>query len=168
MWLKTFPEKPDLAQGCVAAIGNFDGVHAGHRALLARARGVADAKELPLVVLTFDPHPRAVLRPDLDFKLLMTLEEKVAALAKVGVGGLAVLGFDKDVAAWTPERFLGFLKEWLGVRVVCVGENFRFGAKAAGDVELLKQGGFEVELVGLLKDAGGVVSSTRLRDSLPE
>jgi riboflavin kinase/FMN adenylyltransferase len=165
MWLKKFPEVCELPGGCVLAIGNFDGVHEGHKALLKQAFLEGEKRDLPVVVLTFEPHPRVVLRPQYEFKLLMNLEEKAEALVDSGlVEGLAVLGFDGDVAAWSPQQFVDFIEEWLKPRVVCVGENFRFGAKAAGDVEFLAEnGGFEMVAVPLVRDEGGVVSSTRLR-----
>lgn len=168
MWLKHFPEALDLPGGCVLAIGNFDGVHAGHKALLEKAFLVAEARGLPVVVLTFAPHPRVVLRPQEPFKLLMDLDEKAAALAATGwVDGVAVLGFDAGVAAWEPGYFIDFVEKWLKPDVVCVGEDFRFGTKAVGDVDFLAEnGGFEVAAVPLVKDAGGVVSSTRLREKI--
>ncbi|RYG59384.1 MAG: hypothetical protein EON60_10600 [Alphaproteobacteria bacterium] len=164
-WLMTYPERLPLDGGCVVAIGNFDGVHAGHRSLLAVAEAEAHAQGVPLVVLTFEPHPRSILRPEMPLKRLTTLDEKLALLEGAGVDGVAVLGFTPDVAAWTPEAFVqDILQDWLGAKVVCVGENFRFGRKAAGDVTLLAaQPKFTTRAVTLLKDDGGVVSSSRLR-----
>ena len=165
-WLAHFGEKTPLQGGCVLAIGNFDGVHAGHRHLLGVARAEALARGLPLVVLTFEPHPRSVLRPDMPLKRLTTLEEKAALLGKAGVDGVAVLGFTPEVAGWAPEMFIrDILWEWLGVEVVCVGENFRFGRKAAGDVALLAADTrFATRAVALLVDEDGIVSSSRLRE----
>ena len=150
----------------MAAIGNFDGVHAGHRSLLALAKAEAMARGLPLVVLTFEPHPRSVLRPEVPLKRLSTFEEKVDLLADVGVHGVAVLPFTPEVAGWTPERFMSeILVGWLGVQVVCAGENFRFGEKARGDVALLAMDTrFTTRAAPLLTDMAGVVSSSRLRD----
>ncbi|RYG59390.1 MAG: hypothetical protein EON60_10575 [Alphaproteobacteria bacterium] len=164
-WLMTYPERLPLDGGCVVAIGNFDGVHAGHRSLLAVAKADAQAQNVPLVVLTFEPHPRSILRPDVPLKRLTTLDEKLGLLDAAGVDGVAVLGFTPDVAAWTPEAFVqDILLDWLGAKIVCVGENFRFGRKAAGDVALLTaETRFTTRAVTLLKDDGGVVSSSRLR-----
>ncbi len=147
------------------AIGNFDGVHEGHRHLLALARAEAQWRHLPLVVLTFEPHPRSVLRPDVPLKRLTTLDEKVQRLTFADVDGVAVVDFNLDVAGWSPQRFMDdVLVGWLGARGVCVGENFRFGHKASGDVATLKtHGGFAVLAVPLLADDEGVVSSSRLR-----
>lgn len=167
VWRKDFPHELPVA-ACVAAVGNFDGVHEGHKALLALARGEADRNGLPLVALTFAPHPRTVLRPDAPLPMLMTLDEKIAALGACGVDGVAVLGFNMTVAGWGPEVFMDkVLRDWLGAVAVCVGENFRFGHKAAGHADDLRKGGFEVRVVPLVRDSGGVViSSTRLREGL--
>ncbi|PZP39052.1 MAG: hypothetical protein DI585_05430 [Pseudomonas fluorescens] len=164
-WLTVFPENTPLAQGCVVAIGNFDGVHQGHLHVLALAKSEAEARHVPLVVLTFEPHPRSVLRPDVPLMRLTTLDEKVVLLAKAGVDGVAVLNFSLEMAGWTPAYFMDeVLVRWLGAKAVCVGENFRFGHKASGDVELLApQTTFTTHAVPLFKDEAGVVSSSRLR-----
>lgn len=164
-WLAHYPEPLPLFEGSVVAVGNFDGVHDGHRSLLAAARDEAMARGLPLVVLTFEPHPRTVLRPDVPLKRLSTLDEKVALLGGCGVNGVAVLGFTPDVAGWSPDIFMDdVLVGWLKAKVVCVGENFRFGKKAAGDsATLAADGRFMARIVPLLADAQGIVSSSRLR-----
>lgn len=165
VWTIEYPQGLPLTGGCVLAIGNFDGVHAGHRSLLATAKAEATQLGLPLVVLTFEPHPRDVLRPETSVKRLNSLSEKVALLGNAGVDGVAVLGFTPDVAGWSPQRFMDdVLMGWLGAKVVCVGENFKFGHKAAGDVAVLgAQTQFTTRAVPLLTDGSGVVSSTRLR-----
>lgn len=165
VWTRVYPEAVDLPDGCVLAIGNFDGVHAGHRALLGRARVLAEGRGLPLVVLTFEPHPRSVLRPHEPLVRLTGAEEKAVRLGDCGVDGVAVLPFDMNVAGWSPAEFIErAVAGWLGARVVCVGENFRYGHKAQGDVAALRADGrFGVEVVELVRDAGGVVSSSRLR-----
>lgn len=164
VWQIDFPAELALSDGCVVAIGNFDGVHQGHRALLAQAQ--EDAGGLPLVVLTFEPHPRTVLFPDKPLHRLTELPEKVRLLGEAGASGVAVVPFNREVAAWSPQKFIdGVLVDWLGARRVVVGADFRFGAKAAGDVETLcADGRFTVTKVALLCDAGGdVFSSRRLR-----
>lgn len=167
VWCVPFPQDVKLESGCVLAIGNFDGVHAGHRALLDLAGAEAQARGVPLVVLTFEPHPRSVLFPHLELKRLTAPEEKVALLGEAGAAGVAVLSFNLEVAGWSPQRFLDeVVVGWLGAVCVCVGENFRFGHKAAGDVETLRADGrFGVRVAELLRDEGGVVSSRRLRES---
>ena len=164
-WLVHYPDSIPLTEGCVVAVGNFDGVHAGHRSLLAVAKAEAHGLGLKLVVLTFEPHPRSVLRPEVTLKRLSTPEEKVGLLSEAGVDGVAVLPFTPEVAGWTPQAFVDdVLVGWLGAKVVCVGENFRFGHKAKGDVALLtSQQKFTTRAVPLLADEAGVVSSSRLR-----
>lgn len=145
----------------VVAIGNFDGVHAGHRALLAQAQTLGG----PLVVLTFEPHPREILNPGKPFERLMTVEEKMASLL-LQANAVAVLPFTAEVAQWSPEEFIQrVLVEWLGAAHVVVGGNFRFGHKAAGNVQTLQSSlAFVTTVVPLLADAEGVViSSSRLR-----
>lgn len=165
VWCVRFAEAVPVQGGCVVAIGNFDGVHEGHRHLLALARAEAQWRHLPLVVLTFEPHPRSILRPEVPLKRLTTPEEKVERLAFAEVDGVAVVEFSLDVAGWSPEQFIDdVLIGWLGAKGVCVGENFRFGHKARGDVATLKADGrFAVLAVPLLADEQGVVSSSRLR-----
>lgn len=169
-WLCTHPNPlphglaPVVAP--VVAIGNFDGVHAGHRALLLVAQTLAEQRQAPLVVLTFDPHPRTVLRPDVPHQNLMTLPEKQAALAAAGVTGVAVVPFTLTVAQQTPEAFMAeIVQGWLRAQAVVVGENFRFGAKAAGTPAGLagRLGADNVQVVPLVGDAEGPLSSSRLR-----
>lgn len=152
-------------QGCVAALGNFDGVHTGHRALLAQARDVAATMALPLVVLTFEPHPRSVLFPHVPLLRLTDAAEKERRLRAEHVDTVAVLPFDTDVAAWSPEHFVEhILVGWLQAKAVVVGSNFRYGAKAAGDTTRLQaESHFITHVVPLLKDDQGIISSRRLR-----
>jgi len=162
-WRLTYPD-PAPVGACVAMIGNFDGVHAGHRALAAAALAAARRHALPLVALTFDPHPRTVLHPHVPLTPLTTLDQRQALLGACGADGLAVLPFTPALAQWTPAEFAArILKGWLNAGVVAVGENFRFGHQAAGTPETLRAAGLEVVAVPLLRDAGGVVSSSRLR-----
>jgi riboflavin kinase / FMN adenylyltransferase len=166
-WLCTHPDILPTMPRPVVAIGNFDGVHAGHRALLAVAKEVAlGLGKAPVVVLTFDPHPRLVLRPEVPHYNLMTLPEKQAALGVAGVQGVAVVPFTLAVAQQTPEAFVAeIVQGWLQAQAVVVGENFRFGAKAAGTPAMLAAmlGAANVQVVALLRDAEGPLSSTRLR-----
>lgn len=157
---------------CVA-VGNFDGVHLGHQALLAavvaRARAVSGAA----VALTFDPHPVRLLRPERAPSALLTFDQKVLLLAEAGVERLAVLPFDRALAALGPEAFAReVLRGALGARSVVVGANFRFGHKRAGDAaELRRLGqalGFEVVSLGPVSAGGRPVSSTRIREALAQ
>lgn len=171
-WLCTHPNPLPHGLGPVVApvvaIGNFDGVHAGHRALLVVAQTLAEQRQVPLVVLTFDPHPRMVLRPEVPHYNLMTLPEKQAALGAAGVTGVAVVPFTLALAQQTPEAFVAeIVQGWLRAQAVVVGENFRFGAKAAGTPAVLagRLGADNVQVVPLLRDAEGPLSSTRLRST---
>jgi riboflavin kinase/FMN adenylyltransferase len=140
------------------AIGTFDGVHVGHRAAIAGAD----------TVLTLEPHPRAVVDPELAPPLLTSLPERARRLAGLGVRELVVLPFDATMAAMTAEAFVDVvLVERLGARRVLVGESFRFGSHASGDPGLLRADPrFRTEVVPLLCVDGAPVSSTRVRHAL--
>ncbi|MBX3258200.1 MAG: bifunctional riboflavin kinase/FAD synthetase [Labilithrix sp.] len=151
-------------------IGNLDGVHRGHQAVLRQARALADARGLCTVVLTFDPHPSQVLRGFTPPRLA-TLERRVELLRRHGADDVVVEPFTLDFAALTPSRFAKeLLVERLGARAVVVGENFRFGAKRAGDLEALRgfgrELGFEVAAAEVAGDERGPFSSTRVRDAI--
>lgn len=137
------------------AIGTFDGVHIGHRAVI-------DGYD---TVLTFEPHPMEVLNPAAAPKLLMPFPVKRDVLEGIGVQELVVIGFDQDFTKTTAEEFIDdILIERLGARDVSVGDNFRFGTKAAGTPEMLAgRGEFETRVVPLVEVAGETVSSTRIR-----
>lgn len=150
------------------AVGNFDGVHRGHQALVKAAVARARATGGPSVVLTFDPHPARVLRPGRAPAALTTLDQKEELLAGLGVDRLAVLPFDASLAALTPEAFArAVLRDTLGARDVVVGESFRFGHRREGDtrtlVELGARLGFEVHAVPAVLEGGRPVSSSRVR-----
>jgi riboflavin kinase/FMN adenylyltransferase len=122
----------------VVTIGNFDGVHRGHQALIRRARTVADARGARLVAVTFDPHPMAVLRPEHAPAPLSTVDERCRRLGEAGVDDVLVLPFSREIASWSPGEFVErVLVEGLHAAGVVVGANFRFGARAAGDVAFL-------------------------------
>ena len=155
----------------VVTVGNFDGVHRGHLALVARAVAVAQTRGVPAVALTFDPHPAAVLRPDAAPGLLQSVAERVAALRAAGLDDVVVRRFDAALAALTPDEFVAdVLVGELGAVAVVVGENFRFGRRAAGDAaglrEMCAAVGVAVEVVPLVGEDGAVVSSSALRAAL--
>jgi riboflavin kinase/FMN adenylyltransferase len=169
---RAFDEVPaDLGRTAVV-IGNFDGVHLGHRQVIRRARAIAAARDLGLVAVTFDPHPMAVLRPEHAPTTLTDIDTRAALLAEAGVDDVLVVPFSRDIAGWTPEEFtVRVLVETLHAAAVVVGANFRFGARAAGDVATLttlgEQHDFTVEGVPL--DGGPQVwSSTYVRTCLAE
>jgi len=154
----------------VVVIGNFDGVHLGHQHVLARASEVAADRGAPLVAVTFDPHPMAVLRPEHAPVQLTTIDTRAELLAAAGADHVLAVPFDRDMAGWTPEEFVQrVLVDTLHATAVVVGANFRFGSRAAGDVATLRAAGetsgFEVE--GLALDGGPMVwSSTYVRQCL--
>lgn len=152
----------------VVTVGNFDGVHRGHQHVLAVAR--ERCGDLPLVAVTFDPHPLAIVRPEAVAPALTTIERRIELLAEHGADEVRVLAFDADMAAWSPEEFIDrVLVEQLRADIVVVGDNFRFGHRNAGDVDLLDSIGdtlgFEVVSVPLAGD-GQAYSSTRVRELL--
>jgi riboflavin kinase/FMN adenylyltransferase len=159
------------------ALGTFDGLHAGHRRVIQEAIGLAreDARlEPPSVptVVSFWPHPREVLYGDTRLRLDLP-EEKLALLEPLGVAQLVMLPFTRELAALSPERFVvEVLLGQLEARGVAVGENFRFGARRAGDaadlVRLGRRHGIRVTVVPTLHDGGGRVSSSRIRQALAE
>jgi len=159
----------DLGRTAVV-IGNFDGVHLGHQHVVRRAREVADAEDLRVVAVTFDPHPMAVLRPDHAPVTLTDLDTRAGLLREAGADDVFVIPFSREIAGWTPEEFIQrVLVDGLRARHVVVGANFRFGNRAAGDVATLVRAGedqdFEVDGVAL--DGGPQVwSSTYVRTCL--
>jgi riboflavin kinase/FMN adenylyltransferase len=155
----------------VVTVGMFDGVHRGHRALLDRVAAEAAARGLPAGAVTFDRHPLEVLRPDARPPLLTTLDRKVALLGAAGMDVVLVLAFTEELSQVTAEAFAQeMLMDGVGARAIVVGENFRFGHKAAGDPALLAElgrpRGVEVVVVPLHADGGEPVSSTRIRAAL--
>ena len=163
---------PDGLGPTVVTVGMFDGVHRRHRALLDRVAAEAAASGLPAAV-TFDRHPLAVLRPGSEPPLLTTLDRKVELLGEAGMATVLVLEFTRELSEVTAEVFAAeVLFDALAARAVVVGENFRFGHKAAGDPALLATlggpRGIEVVAVPLHADGDQVVSSTRVRAELAE
>jgi riboflavin kinase / FMN adenylyltransferase len=156
----------------VVTIGIFDGVHRGHQAIVAVAARQAAAAGRPLVVVTFDPHPDEVVRPGTTrLTFLTTARRQAELLAGLGVDAVCVLPFTLEFSRLTPDEFVrAVLVDRLHALRVVVGENFRFGHKAAGDVALLAELGgkydFAAEGVPLLADAGRTVSSSEIRDLL--
>jgi riboflavin kinase/FMN adenylyltransferase len=153
--------------GTVACIGVFDGVHRGHQALIGRARAEANRAGLPLVAVTFDPHPESVIRPGHAPRSLATVEHRIELLHAAGADSVEVLAFDETMAAETPEEFVqSVLADRLRARTVVVGENFLFGAHAAGNVAVLadlgRALGFEVIAMPLASD-DAPWSSSRIR-----
>jgi len=163
---------PAAAAAPVAlTIGNFDGVHRGHQAMLAELKRAAGRLGLPACVLTFEPHPREFFAPDKAPTRLTSLREKLELLAGCGVDNVHVCRFDYRFAQTTAEDFIErIIARGLGARWVLVGDDFRFGARRAGDFVMLKQAaprhGFEVEALASIALEGERVSSTAVREAL--
>jgi len=153
------------------AVGNFDGVHRGHQALVAAAVAGARAKGGAAVLLTFDPHPARVLRPAAAPRALTTLAQKEELVSALGIDRLVALAFDREVAALSPEAFAReVLEAALGAHHVVVGESFRFGQARQGDARSLEalgaRHGFDVQVVPPVLQGGRPVSSSRVREAL--
>lgn len=163
---------PDQARGTVVAIGNFDGIHRGHQAVIAAASEQAKELGCGFSVMTFDPHPRRFFRPDSPPFQLSTFHTKVRLIESLGVDHLFVLPFTRQLSQLAAEAFVAdVLVEGLAVRHVVVGSNFHFGHKQQGDLTLLKElgrrFGFGVTGVGLVESPlGEHYSSTAVRDHL--
>jgi riboflavin kinase/FMN adenylyltransferase len=159
-----------MSQTSVVVIGVFDGVHKGHQALLNRAKEIADGREI--VALTFDPHPRTVFAPDSVPPMLTTLLDRVELLKIHNADKVAVMKFNEQFAAMSPEDFVkNILVDQLHVSTVIVGKNFTYGAKAAGSVDSLIKDGLKYNFtVDVQELAGGVepISSSRIRNLVME
>jgi len=169
LW-RSLGEVPDDVGPTVVTVGNFDGVHRGHRTVLQRAREEADERGIRLVAVTFDPHPMAVLRPEHAPSMLTSVETRAELLTDAGVDDVLALPFDRSVADWDPQAFVDrVLVDALRAEAVVVGANFRFGHRAAGDVATLVEAGAAVgfSAVGVPLEGGPQVwSSTYVRTCL--
>jgi riboflavin kinase/FMN adenylyltransferase len=172
---QSFDQVPADLGRTVVVIGNFDGVHLGHQHVIGRARELAQDGGVPLVAVTFDPHPMAVLRPDHAPLTLTDIETRCALLADAGADDVLVIPFSREIAAWSPQEFINrVLVETLHAKAVVVGANFRFGARASGDVTTLSAAGRVVDpsdhgftVEGIALDGGPQVwSSTYVRTCL--
>src|SRR3954454_10057680 len=168
-------DSPRVAQfnGAVAAIGNFDGVHRGHRAVIDAALARANALDAPTIAITFEPHPRKVLRPSDPVFRLTDERSKLRLLAATGLTGALLLTFDANFAALTAEQFVTrILVGRLGIRGATIGFDFHFGHERGGSPRFLaEQGeryGFSVETAPPLEDEGRPVSSSSIRAALAE
>ena len=160
-----------LEGGSATTVGFFDGVHRGHQSVVGRVVQVARESGLRSVVVTFDRHPREILTPGRVPLLLTSLRRKAGLIESVGVQTLLVLEFTEEFSRWPPEAFAErVLTEGLHTRHAAVGENFTFGHRAAGNLQVLTElgavHGFHVEGMGLLEIDGRPISSTSIRDAL--
>jgi riboflavin kinase / FMN adenylyltransferase len=170
-----FPEDPRPPRWLhpVLALGNFDGLHRGHMKIIERVRRVASERGATAVAMTFDPHPPRVVRPDKAPPLLMTKTQRLEALERAGVDGVAVVRFTPELSRWDPETFVRtVLVEWLHVAEVWVGANFLFGHDRAGNFSSLRglgsRYGFRAEKIDPVRYKDFVVSSTRIRRLISE
>jgi riboflavin kinase/FMN adenylyltransferase len=168
----------DIAPACALTIGNFDGVHRGHQAMLALLTSEARHRGLPSCVLTFEPHPRdffarAAGTPEKAPARIANLRDKLTELERCGIDQTVVLRFDRALASLTPQAFIDdVLRRGLGARYVLVGDDFRFGAKRAGDYALLdaagRRQGFDVARMNAYEVHGARVSSSAVREALAQ
>ena len=167
---------PQLASACALTIGNFDGVHRGHQAMLALLKNEARHRGVPSCVMTFEPHPRDFFakqhqQPDLAPARIATLRDKLNELAACGVDQCVVLPFDQSFASQEPQAFIeDVLVKGLGVKYVLVGDDFRFGAKRAGDYAMLDAAGgklgFDVARMNSYEVKNLRVSSSAVREAM--
>jgi riboflavin kinase/FMN adenylyltransferase len=170
-----FPDdaRPQRWHHPVLALGNFDGLHRGHAKIVDRVRRAGIERGSTPLVLTFEPHPPRVVRPDKAPPLLMTPDQKLEALAKAGIHGVAIVRFTPELSRWEPETFVrSVLVEWLRVSEVWVGADFLFGRDRSGNYTLLRalgaQHGFRTEKIDPVRYKDFVVSSTRIRRLVAE
>jgi riboflavin kinase/FMN adenylyltransferase len=163
----------DHHRGCVLTIGNFDGVHRGHQALIAKARARAKELNLPLAVLSFEPTPREFFSPDSVAGRVATFRSRIELLSAQGVNRLILQRFDRKFSAYDPTAFVEqLLVGKLGVRALVIGDDFRFGARRGGGIELLRELGkkhdYTIENLDTVALDGCRCSSTALRAALAE
>ncbi len=157
--------------GCVATIGNFDGVHLGHQAVFRQLRQEADNHGQPLTVIIFEPQPMEYFRPAEAPARLTTLREKIRMFTELGIDNVLILHFSKRLAAMGAETFIDeILVRGLGIRHLFVGDDFRFGRARSGDVRMLREAGeahgFTVDNMDTLMHRDERISSTRIRRHL--
>lgn len=168
-----FTSMPDAARGAVAALGNFDGVHLGHQAVIAEAAALARSLGAPPAAAVFTPHPRRVFQPDAEPFRLMTDAQRVRALAAAGAAMVHHIPFNRALAQMSPERFVGeVLDEGLGLKGVVIGADFCFGRDRAGDARTLQAlgaaRGLKVAIAAPVSAGGGTgkISSSEVREAL--
>ena len=162
---------PGHLRGAVVALGNFDGFHLGHQAVVGEAVEWAMERGCPAIVATFDPHPVRHFAPHVPPFRLTTLEQREELFAAAGADAMLVFHFDDELAGTTAEDFvLQLLGETIGARGVVTGEDFTFGKGRGGNLEVLREtgavAGIEARAVGPVMDGGRPVSSSRIRDAL--
>src|SRR5258708_28479025 len=168
MIYRRLTETPGDFGPCAITIGNFDGVHNGHRQIMRRVVSIAREHGWKSSVMTFDPHPTKLVAPARAPRLLTTPEQRARLIEELGIEEILILPFTAEVAKLTPEEFVReILAGKLKARAVLVGDNFRFGNRAAGDaktlVELGGKYGFDVETTGAIAWRNRIISSSEIR-----
>ena len=162
--------RPNERASCALTIGNFDGVHRGHQALLARVVAAARARGIASAVMTFEPHPRELFTPDRAPMRISGMRDKLEALADHGIDRVIVQHFNRSFAAQSADAFVELLAQGCRARWVLVGDDFRFGARRAGDVALLQRhashGAFELEQMPTVVEGEQRISSSAVRHAL--
>ncbi len=168
MIYRSLVELPAGFGPCAITIGNFDGVHSGHRQIMRRVASIAREHGWKPAVMTFDPHPTKLVAPARAPRLLTTPEQRARLVEELGIGEILILPFTPEIAKLTPEEFVReILACKLNARAVLVGDNFRFGNRAAGDaktlVDLGRKYGFDVEITGTITWRNRIISSSEIR-----
>ena len=169
--LTSIQDMPQNLRGGVVALGNFDGFHIGHQAVVGHAVARARAEGRPAVVATFDPHPATLFRPDLPPFRLTTMDQRCRLFANAGVDAAYLINFTHETAAISPAKFV---KHWLGDKigaaVAVTGHDFTFGRARGGTTDDLREMGagigMDAEAIAPVEDAHGTISSTRIREAL--
>jgi riboflavin kinase/FMN adenylyltransferase len=161
---------PEALRGAIVALGNFDGFHLGHQAVVGRAVARAAHEGRPAIVATFDPHPVRFFKPDMPPFRLTSLDQREALFAGAGADAMLVFGFDGALASTSAEAFVRLVREEMGAAAVVTGEDFTFGARRGGTATFLREEGQRIglaaEAVGPVTLAGEPVSSSRVRQAL--
>ena len=162
---------PQPVRGGIVALGNFDGFHAGHQAVVGRALALAREREVPALVASFDPHPARLFQPDLPPFALTSMGQRFDLLTKFGMDAAVMIPFDRQLAALSAQDFVTqWLVRRMGVTGVVTGGDFTFGSNRSGDTALLAalgaENSFTAEVVAPVADGGGTISSTRVRNCL--
>ena len=161
----------DLPRGCVATIGNFDGLHLGHQAIIRSVVESARTQQRPSAVITFHPHPLSVIAPDRVPRQILTMSQKEEIVRDLGVDALLIVPFTHEFARWTANRFIEeFLVAALQIHEMLIGRDFCFGAGREGNLELLREAGrrsgFSVDGIDDVQVRGIRVSSSLIRDAI--
>ncbi|MCP1470925.1 riboflavin kinase/FMN adenylyltransferase [Sphingobium sp. OAS761] len=157
---------PAALRGSIMALGNFDGFHAGHQAVVGRAVARARAEGRPAIVATFDPHPMRLFNPGTPHFRLTTLDQRQSLFAAAGADAMLVFAFTAELAALEPADYVRVLTDHLGVAAVVTGQDFTFGRGRSGSIASFAPLGLPAEAVAPVRDGGGIISSSRIRDAL--